>query len=40
MGWLFACMSGFVGWLCRIFGVSAEEVTKEQDKNPSPTREK
>ena len=33
------CLSKFVGFLCRVFGVVPETVKDERDKNPSPSRE-
>ncbi len=38
MAWLMNCMSGFLGCLCRVFGVTPEKIREERDKNPSPAR--
>ena len=38
MAWLMNCMSGFLGCLCRVFGVTPDKIRQERDKNPSPTR--
>ena len=40
MAWLMNCMSGFLGCLCRLFGVTPDKIKEERDKNPSPSREK
>lgn len=32
-------LSAFVGWLCKIFGVTPKEIAKARDENPSPSRE-
>lgn len=39
MQWIVGCLSRFVAFLSRIFGVSPETVDKERQENPSPTRE-
>ncbi|MGQ0674886.1 MAG: hypothetical protein ACT4N4_02190 [Rhodospirillales bacterium] len=38
MNWFLGCMSGFMGFLCRIFGVTPDKIREEKEKNPSPTR--
>ena len=35
MRWVLACLSGFVGFLCRIFGVTPKEIEEERKKNPA-----
>jgi hypothetical protein len=39
MRWLLSCLSGFLGFLCRIFGVTPERAEEEREKHPSPSRE-
>lgn len=39
MQWLIGGLSAFVGWLCRVFGVTPKEVAEAREKNPSPSRE-
>lgn len=39
MQWVIDCLSGFLGFLCRVFGVTPKEIREEQDRNPSPSRE-
>lgn len=39
MQWFFDCLSGFVGFLCRVFGVTPKEIQEEKDRHPSPSRE-
>jgi hypothetical protein len=39
MRWFIDCLSGFVGFLCRIFGVTPKEIQAERDKNPTASRE-
>jgi hypothetical protein len=39
MQWVIDCLSGFVGFLCRIFGVTTDSIRAERERNPSPTRQ-
>jgi hypothetical protein len=39
MQFILDCLSGFVGFLCRIFGVTPESIRTEKERNPSPTRQ-
>lgn len=36
MQWFLNCLSGFVSWLCGLFGVTPKEIEKEREKNPAP----
>ncbi len=38
MRWFLNCLSGFVGFLCRLFGVTPESIKAEKDRNPSAAR--
>jgi hypothetical protein len=40
MQWFINCLSGFVGWLCRIFGVTPKEIDREREKNPTTLRDR
>lgn len=38
MVWFMNCLSGFLGCLCRAFGVTPDTIKTEKDKNPSSAR--
>jgi len=39
MQWIMNCLSGFIGCLCRVFGVTPKEIEDERQRHPSPSRE-
>jgi len=40
MQWVLNCLSGFVGWLCGLFGVTPKEIENERDKKPTTAPER